>query len=296
MLNTNRRSAIDAAGRAVVPSMMVVLAGLLAVIALRPSPQSAAVETEFAAPTIEASDSDVGSTVHDHASDPAASSHDHSDHVTTQSDPIDHIHPVELSLEAEPVGDHVHPADPATNTPTGPIISIDDPRLSAEQQQAARSLLVASRSSIASLPDETALAAAGYAPVGDNSSGMQHWVNDAYTHDGRELDPSRIESFMTERSSGRTTGAMYILEPGKSMSDVPDIAGELTIWHVHPTICFSDAQIWQFVSFTSNGTCRTGSSARDVPPMMHVWADDPVCGPFVGTEGHGSTTCSGHLH
>jgi hypothetical protein len=29
--------------------------------------------------------------------------------------------------------------------------------------------------------------------------------------------------------------------------------------------------------------------------MLHVWLDDPACGPFTGVEGHGSTSCT-HDH
>ena len=193
--------------------------------------------------------------------------------------------------------DHTHPSpgDPGS-VPTGPIVSIDDPRLTPTQQQAARTLLVSTRAAIASVPNAAALTAAGYVSAGDNSSGMSHWVKDELTHDGREVDAAHVETFMVERSTGRTVGAMYMLEPGKTMANVPNIAGELTTWHVHAPICFSTAQIWHFVSFASNGSCPPASSVRNVPPMMHVWLDDQACGPFTGTEGHGSATCSSHSH
>jgi hypothetical protein len=193
-------------------------------------------------------------------------------------------------------GGHTDSGHTGGTAPTGPIVSVDDPRLSPAQQQAARALVVSSRAMIASLPDRNALTAAGYVSAGDNSGGMSHWVKDEFTHDGREVDSRRIETFMVQNSTGRTVGAMYMLEPGRTMADVPDIAGELTIWHIHNPICFSTAQIWHFVSFASNGNCPPGSSVRMVPPMMHVWLEDQACGPFTGTEGHGATTCSSHSH
>jgi hypothetical protein len=99
---------------------------------------------------------------------------------------------------------HAHqPSDPSI-LPTGPIVSVNDPRLSPAQQNAASTLLVASRSTIASFPNAAALAAGGYVSAGDNSSGLQHWVNDAFTHDGLEVDPNRIESFVVNIASGRT--------------------------------------------------------------------------------------------
>ncbi len=287
------------ASRLFVPVTLLVIAALLAVVASRPLPpasESAAGAASFESPSDTV---DPESLPHAHTTSVDGASIDGHAHDDTpvSTDPA-HVHLASASATSgasSPDG-HTHDTTAPGNTPTGPIVSIDDPRLAPAQQQAARSLLVSSRAAIASLPNASALSAAGYVPVGDNSSGMQHWVNDAYTHDGRELDPSHIESFMTNRSTGRTTGAMYILEPGKTMANVPNIAGELTTWHVHPKICFSTTQIWHFVSFASNGNCQTGSAARDVPPMMHVWADDPPCGPFVGTEGHGSTSCAPHSH
>ena len=285
------------ASRLFVPVTLLVIAALLAVVASRPLPpasESAAGAASFESPSDTVDPESLPHTHTTAADGTAVDVHTHDD-TTASTDPA-HVHIASASNGATAADGHTHDTTAPGNTPTGAIVSIDDPRLSPAQQQAARSLLVSSRAAIASLPDASALTAAGYVPVGDNSSGMQHWVNDAYTHDGRELDPSHIESFMTNISTRRTTGAMYILEPGKTMANVPDIAGELTTWHVHPPICFSTTEIWHFVSFASNRNCPAGSVVRDVPPMMHVWADDPACGPFVGTEGHGTTTCASHSH
>jgi predicted esterase YcpF (UPF0227 family) len=88
-----------------------------------------------------------------------------------------------------------------------------------------------------------------------------------------------------------------LLNPAvRPAQDLQNHIGELTTWHVHQTICFSNTQIWRFVSFATNNSCPNGSSPRVVPPMMHVWSDDPPCGPFVGTEGHGTTSCAAHAH
>lgn len=237
-------------------------------------------------------------TAHDHAAPADDAVHDHTLIADVSSTDSGHQHssaPTNAS-EGTANGPHAHDPPAASVLPTGPIVSVNDPRLSPSQQNAATTLLISSRATIASLPNTTALAASGYVSVGDNSSGLQHWVNDTYTRDGRELDPSRIESFVVNPTSGRTVGAMFMLEPGKTMASVPDIAGELTIWHVHPTICFSTTQIWRYVSIASNNNCPSGAAPRIVPPMMHVWSYDPPCGPFVGTEGHGSSNCSAHGH
>lgn len=284
--------------RFVLPVGLLAVTALIAFLMTQPltsTSQSAAVTVELnPSPTTQ----DIETIPHDHEALTQVDGHDHTQVANAASTDPTHQHSNGLTnpLEVASPDGHLHdPAAPSVQ-PTGPIVSANDPRLTPAQQSAASALLVASRAAIASLPTTTALAAGGYVSAGDNSGGLQHWVNDSYTHDGRELDPSRIESFVVNPTSGRTVGAMFMLEPGKTMANVPNIAGELTIWHVHPTICFSNTQIWHFVSFAINKTCPTGSTPREVPPMIHVWSDDPPCGPFVGAEGHGTTSCSAHAH
>lgn len=280
------------------PTALLSTAALIAIFMALP--QTSAVES--AAGAFESAPAltiqDLETVPHDHAAPTDDAAHDHTLVATSSSSESGHQHPNGLTGTSEVTGTdpHAHqPSDPSI-LPTGPIVSVNDPRLSPAQQNAASTLLVAARSTIASFPNAAALAAGGYVSAGDNSSGLQHWVNDAFTHDGLEVDPNRIESFVVNITSGRTEGAMFILEPGKTMASVPDIAGELTTWHTHPTICFSITQIWHFVSFASNNNCPSGAAPRTVPPMIHVWSYDPPCGPFVGTEGHGSTNCSAHAH
>ena len=290
--------------RLFVPVALVVIAALVAIVALDPvrrvtdTAGASASASEVSATMVDESTAHT----HDATTDMTVTDHAHDETVVASESAV-HDHSTTSAGESSSAASstHSHETTPpdaggAGPTLTGPIVSVDDPRLSPAQQNAARTLLVASRATVASLPNESALRAAGYTPVGDNSSGLQHWTNDAYTHDGRELDPSHIEVLMTNRSTGRTVGAMYMLEPGKTMANVPDIAGELTQWHVHPPICFSTTEIWRYVAVATNRNCPAGSAVRDVPPMMHVWSDDPPCGPFVGTDGHGSTTCTAHSH
>ncbi|MEJ6512867.1 MAG: hypothetical protein QNL59_01140 [Actinomycetota bacterium] len=280
------------------PVALLTVTALIAFLMTQPltsTSQSAAVTVEsLPSPTTQV----LETTAHDHAAPADDAAHDHTLVADVSSTDSGHQHSSAPTNASEGTANDLHAHDPGTPAvlPSGPIVSVNDPRLTPAQQNAASALLISSRAAIASFPNTTALAAGGYVSVGDNSSGLQHWVNDAYTHDGRELDPSHIETFVVNVSSGRTVGAMYTLEPGKTMANVPNIAGELTTWHVHPTICFSNTQIWRFVSFATNNSCPNGSSPRLVPPMMHVWSDDPPCGPFVGTEGHGTTSCAAHAH
>ncbi len=284
--------------RFILPVALLAITGLIVLLMQRPltsNVQSAAGASESLPSTTTASPETLP---HDHSASAEGETHDHTSDAATSSADTGHQHSsaATTSSGGSATGEHTHDSGTPSGEPTGPIVSVNDPRLSPAQQAAASSLLVSSRSTIASFPNTSALTAGGYVSVGDSSGGLQHWVNDSYMHDGRELDPNHIESFVVNASSGRTVGAMYTLEPGKTMANVPDIAGELTIWHVHPTICFSNTQIWHFVSFASNNSCPSGSTPRAVPPMMHVWSDDPPCGPFIGAEGHGTTSCAAHSH
>lgn len=225
--------------------------------------------------------------------------HDGVAHDSTQTTSAAHLHTIGTGTGTGTGIDSTHDHDhgtPGGPMPTGPIVSVDDPRLTPAQQQAARTLRDRTRATIATVPNAAALTAAGYRSAGDSSYGLSHWVKDALTNDGRELDTSRIEVFMVHIASGRTIGAMYMLEPGKTMASVPDIAGELTTWHDHDPMCFSSTDRWHFVSFAKGTNCPAGSEYRIVPPMMHVWLEEQPCGPFVGTEGHGSTSCGSHAH
>ena len=37
----------------------------------------------------------------------------------------------------------------------------------------------------------------------------------------------------------RLVAAMFMLNPGDTLADVPELGGKLTQWHVHDNLCFS---------------------------------------------------------
>jgi hypothetical protein len=192
---------------------------------------------------------------------------------------------------------HTHTAT-AGGTPTGTIISLDDPRLTKPQRTRAKTLLDDTRLALAFFPNEAAVVAAGYKWIGDGRGvgSFEHFVNNAYMTDGRELDPHAIESIVLKRmpdGSNQVASAMYILNPGRTLADAPDIAGTLTPWHDHQNLCWDDAG--HIVGILVNGVCRPGGTFRGTPPMMHVWLEDTPCGPFAGIEGHGGAGCE-HSH
>ena len=187
-------------------------------------------------------------------------------------------------------GEHTHGAA----TADGPVISLDDERVSEAQRAAAQALIDDTRSGMAPYPDVAAVEAAGYLSIGDGRTGHEHFVNYEYLVDGIELDPARIESVVFSVAADGTrapVSAMYILSPGKGMDDVPAVAGELTTWHDHQNLCWEGARVVGTTDDT--GTCVRGTF-RGTPPMLHVWVVDNPCGPFAGLEGHGED-CS-HSH
>lgn len=178
---------------------------------------------------------------------------------------------------------------------TGPIISVEDPRVTEDQRAAATSLIDTTRAAIAGYGDPAAVEAAGYISIGDAPTGYEHYINVGYIADGIDLDPARVESIVyTVAADGTRTLAsgMYILGFGSTMADVPDVAGELTTWHDHQNLCWDGPRVVGTTDRT--GSCERGTF-RPTPPMLHVWVTEHPCGPFAGIEGaHGSGCEHGH--
>jgi hypothetical protein len=208
-------------------------------------------------------------------------------------------------LNAQALDDHADDGhahgDEATITAeaaTGPIISLDDPRVTDEQRAAAQELIDETTAGMAQFTDEAAVQAAGYISIGDGATGYEHYIHVGYIADGIDLDPNKIESIVfTVAPDGTKTvaSAMYILGFGATMDDVPDIAGELTTWHDHQNLCWEGARVVGTTDAT--GSCQRGVF-RATPPMLHVWmpGQEPACGPFAGIEGSHGSDCGDHGH
>ena len=179
----------------------------------------------------------------------------------------------------------------------GRIFSISDPRLTPEQVLRAQALIdvsTAAMAQYAGFVGRSALNAAllqrGYTSIGDSGTGFEHYTNSVFLGDGIELNAAKVESVVLQRQpdgSWVLGAAMYILNNGKTMADVPEIAGTFTTWHDHQNLCWNGSVV---VGFLVNGVCTAGIF-RATPPMLHVWMTPQVCGPFVGTEGFGGGSC-----
>jgi hypothetical protein len=77
---------------------------------------------------------------------------------------------------------------------------------------------------------------------------------------------------------------------GSHFTDIPDVGGALTQWHVHRDLCLTDDPEQKVVAgLTSvDGACRPGTTKAGDTPMLHVWIVPNQCGPFAALEGIGA--------
>lgn len=113
-----------------------------------------------------------------------------------------------------------------------------------------------------------------------NPTVTEHYINVAYTLDGKTLDPTRPESLMyTPTRHGMVlVGVMYLMNiPGEFG---PEPGGCLTRWHVHANLCYyPDFSIASQLQGTST-TCPAGQFRYIPPPALHVWFVDVPGGRF----------------
>ena len=221
---------------------------------------------------------------HDHVDDVASGVHDH-DHTEV------HDH--------DEAGDHDHAAEGevagTAYDPDDPVISLADPRLTENQRAAAQALLDDVVAEMERFSDPASVEAEGYVSIGDGITGFEHFSHPELREDPITLDPRRPESIVFRVNPDGTkdlVSAMFIMPPGTTMDDVPDIAGTLTTWHDHQDLCWMGNRVVGMVD--ADGNCPFGEF-RVGQAMMHVWLEPHPCGPFAGLEGHGGD-CRQHHH
>ena len=180
------------------------------------------------------------------------------------------------------------------NTPYDPArIDLSGvPGVTPQEQARAEHLVAITVARLPQWADPATALAAGYHSIGDGVTGTEHYINWSYVNDDKILNPDFPESLVYRVSGGTKTlvAAMYMLRPGSTLDDVPDIGGPLTQWHIHDNLCFTpDQQAPRVAGLTdANGNCRSPLVKLAPVPMIHVWIVPQVCGPFAALEGIGA--------
>jgi len=198
------------------------------------------------------------------------------------------------------------PTNPSTPTTLAPLLPYDPsrpggihlgdvPGVTPAEQARAEELVRDTIRDLAKYADVNAAYNDGYRSINDAVTGDEHYIKWAYINDGHILDSTRPESLVYEWRNNRKTlvAAMYMLPLGSRFTDVPDIGGPMTQWHIHNNLCLSDNPndpLQKVVSGLTdqNGLCPTGTTKAPPVPMIHVWIVANACGPFASLEGIGA--------
>jgi hypothetical protein len=180
---------------------------------------------------------------------------------------------------------------PKPYDPTKPIDLGGVPGVTPEQQARAENLIAITLVRLPKYSDYRVAERDGFVSIGDGFTGDEHFVKQSYFNDGHILDPDYPESLVYKNHNGTRTlaAAMYMMAPGTKFSQIPDVGGSLTQWHIHDNLCFTtDAKV---ASLTKpDGTCDPPLVKVVDSPMIHVWIQKHPCGPFAALEGIGGGT------
>lgn len=225
----------------------------------------------------------------------AAATNHHHEHGGETADGHTHGAGADAAGESGGVGDgHAHTAAAVAPVPYDPDETIDlggVPGVTPEQQATAESIV---RSTLADLPqwaDYRDAEAAGFHSIGDGGTGIEHFINPEFQEDPTILDPDRPESLVYDTSDGgrRLVAAMYMLEEGLPLGEVPDFGGALMQWHTHQNLCYTADGVLGGLT-NGDGECPEGLFLPEPTPMIHVWIEPHPCGPFAALEGIGGGT------
>lgn len=187
--------------------------------------------------------------------------------------------------------------DPALFQDTGAsMIDLSGfPGVTAQEQQRAQELIYQTREILPKFATPEIAEQLGFTSIRDEATGVEHFINWSYINDEYELDPNHPESLVFEVSpdgSRRLVSAMFMMGDEYTLETVPNVGGPLTQWHIHDNLCFDrDPAIHgstRVVGVTSSeGSCMFGMKLKP-NPMLHVWLEPQVCGPFAALEGVGA--------
>src|SRR5712692_7512959 len=215
---------------------------------------------------------------------------------------VNHRHPT--AEKAGSVVERVSTVPPRPFDPTRPIDLGGVPGVTPQQQARAQNLLAATVMLLPQWSDPAYDVAHGFFSIGDGVTGVEHYVNLGFMADDTILDPDKPESlvFDTRVRPKKLVAVMFMLKPGSTLADAPDIGGALTQFHIHNNLCFN-AQGRVAGLTQGNGTCRPPLAKGPETPMIHVWIVPHPCGPFAALEGigggqikPGETVACDHVH
>jgi len=212
----------------------------------------------------------------------AAGNHHHSHGNAPQSVTVTADGTVELAAAAVVPP---HPYDPTKPIDLGGIDGVTP-----EEQARAENLIAITLIRLPKFADPATAQAAGFVSIGDGITGFEHYINWNYIDDGKILDPDYPESLVYNTAGGqkKLEAAMYMLPPGTTLNDVPDVGGALTQWHIHDNLCFTNGLAPHVAGLTNaDGTCSPPLVKLEPVPMIHVWTVPQPCGPFAALEGVG---------
>jgi hypothetical protein len=180
---------------------------------------------------------------------------------------------------------------PKPYDPTKPIDLGGVAGVTAAEQTRAETLVKATLADLPKYADTATAERDGFHSIGDSITGDEHLVKWSYVNDGRILDPTRPESLVYEMRNSKKTlvAAMFMMPFGSRFTDVPDVGGKLTQWHVHNDLCLTDdpnQKVLAGVAFAGR-KCGPGTTKAGNTPMLHVWIVPHPCGPFAALEGIG---------
>jgi hypothetical protein len=196
-----------------------------------------------------------------------------------------HTHTGDTAAHAHTAVVPPKPFDPALPIDLGGVEGV-----TLQQQAAAENLLAVTLTRLPQFADPAVAESRGFVSIGDGFLGFEHYLNAANMNDDRILDPDYPESLVydTSQTPKRLVAAMFMMNSGDTLADVPELGGKLTQWHVHDNLCFAGPRV---VGLTDgDGSCRPGLTKGQATPMIHVWIESHPCGPFAALEGVGAGT------
>lgn len=238
----------------------------------------------------------VNASTHAHSGDSLAvgDTHGHSDAVAATPTPA----PTTASTTNGSV-----PATTAAPTTTIPVVAFDPakkldlsgvPGVSAAQEARAEALVLLVRDKLPQFASPATAVRRGFHSIRDGVTGYEHYINWSYINDKTFLNPDYPESLVYRVQNGKKTlvSAMFMMPTSYNLSNVPDIGGPLTQWHIHNNLCFSgdpnvNPDVFVVGITSSGGECSFGVKLAE-NPMIHVWIVKNACGPFAALEGVGA--------